>query len=68
MDEHVGKHLLAVCEDVQGAAWYIFLRPHFEETQDQIQLVCQAAIKQKSIGKYTFKQRRKEQGKEATQI
>lgn len=47
MDEHVKKQQLMAAEGVRGVGEYIFLHPHFEQNQDQTQLVCLEAIKKK---------------------
>lgn len=47
MDEHEKKPQLMAAEGVRGVGEYIFLHPHFEQNQDQTQLVCLEAIKKK---------------------
>lgn len=48
MDEHEKKPQLMAAEGVRGVGEYIFLHPHFEQNQDQTQLVCLEAIKKKN--------------------
>lgn len=43
-DEHVEKASPFADEEIGEAAEYIFWHPHFEQTQDQTQLVSQEAI------------------------
>jgi hypothetical protein len=51
----VGKPWLMAVEGVKGVGEYIFLRRHFEQTQDQTQLVFQEATKNNGMHKHIYR-------------